>query len=70
MDMIEHKGKLRARLREQFLAALGADPVCRGRVATTTIDWLADEAIRACDVVERRTRDKLSSVHASEPPHA
>lgn len=46
--------KLRSRLRQVFSEALGADPVCNGRVATGTVDFLADEAIRACEAVERR----------------
>jgi hypothetical protein len=57
--------KLRNRLRHQFGEALGADPVCGGRVSTGTIDWLADEAIRGCVAVERRTRDATTPMNIS-----
>ncbi len=45
--------RLRAQLAENFAIALGRDPVCGGRVSSATVDWLADEAMRACDATAR-----------------
>lgn len=60
---MEWRGKLRRRLHAQFSAALGADPVCNGRVTSATVSWLADEAMRACEAVARH-------VDAEERPNA
>ena len=45
---------LREPLRQRFCAALRADPACSGRVCGETIDWMVEEAIRACEAVARK----------------
>jgi hypothetical protein len=50
---------LRAKLGAQFTRALQDDPVCNGRVASGTIEWLVNEAICAAEATARhalRTR--------------
>ena len=46
--------RLRERLDDVFVKALQGDPVCNGRVCTGTIDYLVNEAIKACEAVERK----------------
>lgn len=71
MDEVLNLAAVRERLRAQFSAALGSDPVCNGRVTSATVDWLADEAIRACLAVGRAARTSVSPPPAKghgEPP--
>lgn len=51
--------QLRQRLISQFERALGADPICNGRVGSHTVEWMADEALRACEAVERAVAPRM-----------
>lgn len=68
--VLRNADKLRARLRHQFGEALGNDPVCGGRVSSATVDWLADEALRACEAVAHNTRERMTPLQASDPASA
>jgi hypothetical protein len=59
MTGVAENEKLRNRLRDRFREMLGADPVCNGRVSTATVEWLVDEALRACSAVERHYLEQV-----------